>query len=136
MKHPDFPISIFYDGSCSVCATEIEHYLRQDHENKLIALDISTQDFDPEVYHIPLAEFMYELHVIDRSGHIYRGVEAFWAIWQTFPTSTMYGFMGTMVTAPALNQLARLLYKGFAHIRPYLQAKHDCTNGTCKINKK
>jgi predicted DCC family thiol-disulfide oxidoreductase YuxK len=37
---PLFPIQVFYDGSCSVCATEIEHYLRQDHGGKLLAIDI------------------------------------------------------------------------------------------------
>ena len=25
---PRFPIQVFYDGSCIVCATEIEHYHR------------------------------------------------------------------------------------------------------------
>lgn len=136
MKDPDFPISVFYDGSCSVCAAEIEHYLRQDRDGKLIAVDISAPSFKPEEYGIPLTAFMYEMHIIDRSGHIYLGVEAFWAIWQAFPTSTLYGLMGAMVTAPVLNQFARLLYKGFANIRPYLPKRHNCNSGTCSIDKK
>lgn len=136
MKQPAFPISVFYDGACSVCTAEIEHYQRQDRDGKLIAVDISSPDFDPEPYRIPLADFMYELHVIDRSGGIYRGVEAFWAIWQAFPASTVYGFMGVVVTAPFLNQVARLLYKGFARIRPYLPKKHSCTSDACRIGKR
>jgi len=39
-KQPDFPIQIFYDGTCSVCATEIEHYLRQEY-TRLIFIVIS-----------------------------------------------------------------------------------------------
>ena len=132
---PQFPIQVFYDGSCSVCATEIEHYLGQDHGGKLVPVDISASDFDPEPYNIPLSTFMYELHVIDRVGQIYRGTEAFWAIWQAFPSSTVYGFMGVMVTAPVMNRLARIMYKGFARIRPYLPKRHSCDSGSCSIGK-
>jgi predicted DCC family thiol-disulfide oxidoreductase YuxK len=133
---PDFPIQILYDGSCIVCATEIEHYLRQNHGGRLIAVNITSPDFNPEPFHIPLEKFMYELHVIDATGTVYKGVEAFWAIWQAFPSSTVYGFMGVIVTAPVLNLLARLFYKGFARIRPYLPKRHDCSTGTCHIDKK
>jgi predicted DCC family thiol-disulfide oxidoreductase YuxK len=136
MKQPEFPIRIFYDGACVVCATEIEHYLRRDRDGRLVAMDISSPDFDPDEYQISSADFMYELHVIDRNGTIYRGVEAFWAIWQAFPASTVYGLMGAIVTAPVLNPIARLLYQGFARIRPYLPKRHDCTSGTCTISKR
>jgi predicted DCC family thiol-disulfide oxidoreductase YuxK len=136
MKQPQFPIRIFYDGACVVCATEIEHYLRRDRDGRLVAMDISSPDFDPDEYQISLADFMCELHVIDRSGTIYRGVEAFWAIWQAFPASTVYGILGSIVTAPVLNPIARLLYQGFARIRPYLPKRHNCTSGTCDIRKR
>ena len=133
---PEFPIRVFYDGLCSVCATEIEHYLRHDHNGRLIPIDIGKGDFDPEPYHIPLDAFLLELHVIDQRGTVFRGVEAFWAIWQAFPTSTLYGFMGRLIHWPIVNPLARLLYKLFARIRQYLpKRKSSCTNGICRISK-
>jgi predicted DCC family thiol-disulfide oxidoreductase YuxK len=119
-----------------VCATEIEHYQRQDRDGKLIVIDISAPTFQADEYAIPLTAFRYALHVIDSNGHIYRGVEAFWAIWQAFPTSSIYGILGVLVTTPVLNQVARLLYQGFARIRPYLPKRHDCTSGTCSIGRK
>ena len=133
---PQFPIKIFYDGSCSVCSTEIEHYLRQNHDNKLLGVDISAPDFDPSPYGITTEAFMYELHVIDQNGEIYRAVEAFWAIWQAFPASTLYGIMGAVINMPLVNPVARLLYKGFARIRPFLPKKHVCDSGTCRIDRK
>jgi predicted DCC family thiol-disulfide oxidoreductase YuxK len=135
-KQPEFPIRIFYDGSCSVCATEIEHYLHHDHGGKLLAVDISSPDFDPVFYGITLQAFMYELHVIDQSGEVYRGVEAFWAIWQAFPTSALYGVMGAIISMPLLNPVARLAYKAFARIRPYLPKRTRCDSGTCRIGRK
>lgn len=133
---PHFPIRVFYDGSCSVCATEIEHYLRQDHNGRLLAVDISARDFDPEPYCISLDAFMYELHVIDTRGVIYRGVEAFWAIWQAFPASTLYGALGILINIPVVNSVARLLYKGFARFRIYLPKRPVCDSESCRIGRK
>lgn len=133
---PDFPIRVFYDGSCIVCATEIEHYLRKDHGGRLIAVDISATDFNPGLFGIPLESFMYELHCIDQKGDIYRGIEAFWAIWQAFPSSSWFGLLGSIVTMPVVNPVARLIYKSFARIRKYLPKRHSCSNGSCRIDRK
>lgn len=135
-KQPEFPLRVLYDGSCSVCAAEIEHYLRRDHGVRLVAVDISSPGFDPAPYRITLDECMYELHVIDRDGEIYRGVEAFRAIWQAFPASTVYGILGAVIALPAVNAVARLLYKGFARIRHYLPKRHVCRSGACGIGRK
>jgi predicted DCC family thiol-disulfide oxidoreductase YuxK len=135
-KAPVFPITVFYDGSCVVCSTEIEQYRSQDYAGRLILVDISAADFNPERYAGTLQAFMFELHVIDRNGHVYRGVEAFWAIWQVFPASTLYGLMGTVIMLPLLNPLARLCYQIFARVRRYLpKRKLDCASGSCRIGK-
>lgn len=136
LNKPDFPLRVFYDGSCVVCAAEIEHYLRLDQRGSLQGIDIHAADFDPAPFNISLALFMYELHAIDNSQRVYRGVEAFWAIWQAFPASTLYGGLAAVVTAPLVKPLARLLYKGFARIRPYLPKKQSCSSGRCRISEK
>jgi len=134
---PAFPLSVYYDGSCIVCSTEIEHYRRKDRDNRLVLVDISRPDFNPEPLNISLQAFMYELHVIDRNGTVYKGVEAFWAIWQAFPASTLYGMLGTLISLPVINPLARLGYRGFARIRRYLPKRaSECSDGTCTIGKR
>jgi predicted DCC family thiol-disulfide oxidoreductase YuxK len=133
---PVFPISVFYDGACIICAAEMEQYRRKDRAGRLMLVDISSPGFKPEVYGISLSDFMYELHVIDHAGQISTGVEAFWAIWQAFPGSTLYGLLGTLITLPVINPLARLGYQGFARIRKYLpKRKNDCASGSCRIEK-
>ncbi len=133
---PHFPLRIFYDGACSVCATEIERYGRMDREGRLVLVDISTPDFDPAPLGITLGELMYQMHAIDRNGTVYRNVEAFWAIWQAFPASTLLGLLGMLITLPVVNQVARLCYKGFARIRRYLPKRYDaCSTGSCRIGK-
>ncbi len=133
---PAFPLRIFYDGSCIVCATEVERYGRKDHEGRLALVDISASDFDPTPYGIPLDAFMYQIHVIDAADRIYRGIDAFWAIWQAFPASTTYSLLGRLVAFPPLVPLAQFCYRLFACIRGCLpKRRRACTNDTCKIGR-
>ena len=135
-QRPEFPIRIYYDGACSVCATEIERYGRKDKAGRLELVDISSPTFDPAPLGFTLADFMYQMHLIDRAGRVYRGVEAFWAIWQAFPNSTLLGLLGTLLMLPGVNGAARLCYRGFARIRRYLPKRgNGCTTGSCRINQ-
>ena len=133
---PVFPLRIFYDGSCSVCASEAERYGRMDRDGRLILVDISTPDFIAALFGITLKEFMYQMHAIDRNGRVFRGVEAFWAIWQAFPASTLLGLCGKLIMLPLVNPLARFCYRMFASIRGYLPKRHkECSDGSCRIGK-
>lgn len=130
---PVFPLRIFYDGSCAVCAAEMELYRRKEHGARLIFVDVSAPDFDPTPYGIMLDAFMYEMHAVDREGRVYRGVEAFRAIWQAFPSSTWYVFLGTLIGLPGISFLARHAYRGFARIRRYLpKSRNACGGGVCR----
>ncbi|MEI6305810.1 MAG: DUF393 domain-containing protein [Deltaproteobacteria bacterium] len=133
---PLFPLKVFYDGSCIVCAAEIEHYLRKDHGEKLVAIDISSPDFNPAPYQISLTDFMHHLHAIDQDDQVFKGIDSFWAIWQAFPTSTVYGIMGRIIQLPLVNRLARVGYWLFARVRPYLPKRNHCDSGTCSIHIK
>lgn len=131
-----YPLHVYYDGSCIVCATEVEHYGRMDREGRLILVDISARDFDPLPLGISLDDLLYQMHAIDQEGTVYRSVEAFRAIWQAFPASTLYGLLGALITLPVINPVARLGYKGFARIRKYLPKRTDaCSTGSCRIGK-
>jgi predicted DCC family thiol-disulfide oxidoreductase YuxK len=133
---PKFPLRVYYDGSCIVCATEIERYGRMDRAGRLILVDVSARNFDPSSLGIALDEFMYQMHVIDQGGRVYRNVEAFRAIWQAYPASTLYGLLGALITLPVVNPVARLCYRGFARIRKYLPKRGNaCSTGACRIGK-
>ena len=133
---PKFPLRIYYDGSCIVCATAVERYSRRDHAGRLILVDVSAREFDPAPLGITLDELMYQMHVIDQRGRVYRNIEAFWAIWQAFPASSLYGFLGALINLPLINPVARLCYRGFARIRRYLPKRgDDCSTGACRIGK-
>ena len=135
-ESPRFPLRIFYDGACRVCATEIEHYGRSAAAGRLLPVDISAPEFDPAPLGISREALLYQMHAIDAAGRIYRNVEAFWAIWQAFPAASGYGLLGRLVTLPLLNPLARLGYRIFARLRRYLPRREgDCATGSCRIGR-
>jgi len=133
---PAYPLEIFYDGSCSICAAEMDFYRRKEHGGRLQFVDISAPEFDPSPYGITLEAFMYEMHAIDSEKHVYRGVEAFAAIWQAFSASTLYGLLGALVMFPGVNLLARTAYWSFARLRKFLPKNHEaCRDGTCGLGR-
>jgi predicted DCC family thiol-disulfide oxidoreductase YuxK len=130
---PEFPLKVFYDGCCSVCAGQIEEYRRKDRAGRLVLVDISAPGFNPRAYGLAPADFMHQMHAIDQSGRIYRGTRALRAVWQAFPTSALYGFLGRFITLPGVDLLARLGYWGFARIRKYLPGRN---RAVCKLDHK
>lgn len=135
-ESPQFPLRIYYDGACSICAAEIEYYGRRDRASRLTLVDISAAEFDPAPLGLSRDELMYQMHAIDAAGRIYRNVEAFWAIWQAFPGSTLYGLLGWLVTQPLLTPLTRLGYRLFARFRRYLPRRNRvCPTGSCRIGR-
>lgn len=131
-----YPLRIFYDGSCSLCTAKMELYRLKKHKGRLVFVDIGDPSFDPATYGIPMEAFMYEMHAIDAVGNLYRGVDAFRAIWQGLAPSTWYGLLGFLVSLPGVRFAARLVYRTIAGTRRYLPSGHDaCSDGSCRIGK-
>jgi len=126
MKRVVFPLKIFYDGGCQICSREMSHYRQKSDEEKLIFVDISTPDFSPGQYGLTQEEFMAEMHAVDASGHIFRGVDAFRALWKGLPGS-IYGDLSILLGLPGIHLLARIGYRGFARMRHFLpRVESDC----------
>jgi predicted DCC family thiol-disulfide oxidoreductase YuxK len=131
-KLPEFPLTVFYDGSCHVCSTEMFVYMRKDHGGRLEFVDISDPGFNPDDFGISLADFMSMMHAIDQSGTVFRGVDAFLAIWQAFPGETWFRFLGALTDLPLVRPIARLLYRIFARVRKFLPKK----KAVCRIGRR
>ena len=123
MPAPVFPLRVFFDGGCGVCSSEMRTYRRREHGGRLVFIDIRSPRFDPSPYGISKKEFMHELHAIDANGEIFRGVDAFRAIWKAFPGSSCFGILNGLVNIPGINYLARLSYRIFARMRKHLPKK-------------
>jgi len=129
-----YPLEIFYDGSCIICSTEMEVYRRRNPQQRLIFIDISTSEFSAEKYGRTQQQFMAELHVRDSNGCYFTGVDAFLALWGTFPAGSLYRLFGALISLPGIHMVARAGYLLFARYRHLLpKRKVDCESGTCHL---
>ncbi len=119
-------LTVFYDGGCRVCSTEMRHY-RSVADERVRFVDIAAVDFDPDKYGLSLEAFQKELHVRDAEGRFFTGVEAFRRLWEALP-SPFYSLLSGLIGLPVINQAARAGYKVFARYRHLLPKRqtHSC----------
>lgn len=125
-------LTIFYDGGCIACDTEINHYKKIDQRGLLEIIDITSPEFTAEDYKLDSKLVNESMHTIDSNGNIYKGVDSFIQIWSRIPR---YRFLKRVAQINTLRPLFDLGYKGFArYIRPRLPKK-SCNNGMCNFKE-
>jgi len=130
---PVFPLRVLYDGACSICSSAVDGYACRKGGEKLILVDVSADDFDPESYGLSTYEVLHQIHAIDSEGTLYRGVEALRAIWWAFPPGSWYGLLGRVLGFAPIRPLARLGYWIFARIRRFLPKPKS--GSPCRIGR-
>lgn len=123
-----YPITVFYDGACGVCSTEITYY-RIKADERVVFVDIAAQDFDAACYNKVQTDFQKELHVCDSAGQFFTGVEAFRRLWEAIP-SPFYPLLSSFVGLPGINLAARTGYRVFARFRHLLPGTRT---GSCPL---
>jgi len=112
-------LTIFYDGSCPVCAREIAHYRALSRSDRLHFIDISAASFDAGALGLDQSALMKTMHARDSAGRLYLGVEAFRALWSGLP-GLPYRRLSQLLGLPGLHLLAVLGYRVFARWRHWL----------------
>lgn len=126
----NYPLTIFYDGACGVCSTEIKHY-RSIADQRVNFVNIAAADFDAERYGKGAEEFQKVLHACDADKQFYTGVEAFRRLWEALP-SPFYPLLSVIIGLPGIHISARIGYKIFARYRHLLPTSHT---KSCPISK-
>jgi predicted DCC family thiol-disulfide oxidoreductase YuxK len=70
------PLTLLYDGSCALCATEMEQLRRRATDGRLVFVDIAAADFDATAWGFELAALNEEMHAVRADGQVLRGLEA------------------------------------------------------------
>jgi predicted DCC family thiol-disulfide oxidoreductase YuxK len=72
----DFPLTVFYDASCPVCALEMDTLVRRDPCHRLQLIDMSAPAFDAAIYGLERADLDAALHAVRPDGSVVRGMAA------------------------------------------------------------
>ena len=103
---------VFYDGGCSLCSKEINHYKHCDRRHLIDWIDIQSDANWLQQLGISREEAMQELHVLRWDGVVVKGAAAFASIWSKIPR---YAIFGKLLYRFHMLPLANWFYKKFAN---------------------
>jgi predicted DCC family thiol-disulfide oxidoreductase YuxK len=109
-------LTVMFDGTCPLCRREIGLYQSLAALEPVCWLDVSgdTSGFSAA----DQARYMARFHVRLQDGRVLSGAAAFAALWLTMPGWRWLGRVGQL---PGVTPVLELAYRGFLHLRPWLQ---------------
>ena len=119
---------VLYDGSCALCAREIDHYQQHDHYKKIDWINFQESPNYLTKYNLSWDEAMKKLHCIENDQVVHVGVDSFIHIWQRIDR---YHFLAALAAFKPVYFVLSKLYNIFAEWR----FKKQCNGRQC-INSK
>jgi predicted DCC family thiol-disulfide oxidoreductase YuxK len=104
----EFPLTVFYDASCPMCASEMHALQRLDRAGRLQLVDCSAPGFDERPYRreqITRTALMTRIHAHDARGRWLVGLDAFEAVYYAAGLTTVARFWGNARWRPILDPL-------------------------------
>ncbi|MEM7632961.1 MAG: DUF393 domain-containing protein [Pseudomonadota bacterium] len=106
--------TIYYDGSCPVCAAEIRHYRDQDAEQALEFVDVAGTDV-PLPPDLDREQAMARFHVMSSDGQLIDGARAFVAVWASLPK---WRWAARVAALPGAMRVLDMAYSASLWFRP------------------
>ncbi|MFC3025385.1 thiol-disulfide oxidoreductase DCC family protein [Vibrio zhugei] len=126
---------VFYDGTCPLCAKEMDQLRKRDTQQRLHLVDLHSDEFAqfPDIDPVAASEI---LHAVDQQGRLLLGLDAVHKAWQMVGKGWVYA----PLRWPLIRPVADWCYLFFARHRYRISflftGTSRCESGQCSINKK
>lgn len=97
----------YYNGACPICRREIEHYKGGPDGSRVRWLDLAAEPEALGRFGIDREAARRRLHVLDETGTLHAGIDAFILIWQRLPR---YRWLSLLVASRPLRPVAAAVY--------------------------
>ena len=101
-----YPITIYFDGSCKLCSSEINNLVARDQHGAILLVDCSPTDFDDRGLPANRETMMNMIHARDAAGVWLRGVDVFIAAYRAADLN----FMSRMLAHRWIKPVAERAY--------------------------
>jgi predicted DCC family thiol-disulfide oxidoreductase YuxK len=119
-KTPPAPrITVWFDGGCVLCRSEIALYRKLDEARGRIAFVDLAGDLESGSCPVDRADLLARFHARDEAGALVSGAAAFGALWRHV---TPFQPLGHLMRLGFIERAAEWAYRRFLVVRPRLQA--------------
>ncbi|MBX3604285.1 MAG: DUF393 domain-containing protein [Piscinibacter sp.] len=108
-----YPLTLYYDGACPVCALEMEHLRERSSDGRLVFIDIAAPDFDAASLGLDLAALRAQIHGRCADGRWLTGLAT---LREAYAAAGLGAWLAPTGWRP-LRPAADALYRGFARHR-------------------
>ena len=123
-----YPLTVFFDGACPLCAREIALMKRLDRRRRLVFIDFSLPKYDGKLTGFAPAELGRVIHAQWADGRVITGVPVFQAMWE----AVGLGLLTKLSRVSLLEPLLYRAYAWFARNRLWLTGRtENCPERTC-----
>jgi len=129
---PLYPLTVFYDGACPICAREMALMKHLDRKQRLKFCDFSAPGYDAGSTGLDPARLGAVIHAQWDDGMLITGVEVFRAIWQ----AVGLGMLAHLSRLPLIDPLLVRGYTWFARNRLWLTGRDTGCSGNCRTATK
>jgi predicted DCC family thiol-disulfide oxidoreductase YuxK len=126
-----WPLTLYYDGDCPLCAREINLLRRRAAPERLQLVDISSATFDAGALGLTHQAMQARLHARFADGRWLTGLDATLWSWR----AAGLGRWATPLTWRPLRPVLELGYRLFCRLRPHLEwLPHPDASRRCRSN--
>lgn len=103
-----YPLTIFYDASCPMCASEMQALKSLDTRERLILVDCSAADFDESVLSgllLQRSDLLALIHARDAHGRWFVGIDAVELAYRAAGLQAAADFWGSRRLRPVLTRI-------------------------------
>ena len=123
-----YPLTVFFDGACPICAREIALMKRLDRRQRLAYCDFSRLDYDTASKGFAPSELGTVIHARWADGSVITGVDVFRAMWE----AVGLGLLAKLSHLSLVEPLVLRAYEWFARNRLQLTGRlNPCPEGAC-----
>jgi len=129
-----FPLTVFYDASCPMCANEMHALKARDATQSLALVDCSAPEYRNEIAEgegITREGMLGLLHTRDANGRWLVGVESFAAVYRAAGLE----FVARLLEAPVLRRVLDAMYPWIARHRQQL-SRWGVNTAVCLVLRK
>lgn len=134
-KNTQWPLTLYFDGDCPICAREIKLLRAHAKSSRLVFVDISSPQFDALAFGFTLEQMQSSLHARFADGRWVKGLDATLWSWQ----AADLGKWAAPLRWRALRPILKLGYILFGRLRPYLgwlphpDGSRRCRDSQCAV---